>query len=123
MQNYPSGGYKANYIERKIIGRGNFGSATLVSPKSDPESFFVAKKILMGSLKQKEQDGALLEARLLKELNHTNIVDYLDSFVEDGTFIIVMEYCEGNFINFKNFYSRKSILTNDRGRSSTSHQG
>jgi serine/threonine protein kinase len=102
MEKINSNGYKQGYIERKIIGRGNFGSATLVSPKDDPQSFFVAKKILMGSLKEKEQNSALLEAKLLKELNHTNIVNYLDSFVEDGTFIIIMEYCEGavNFCGF-----------------------
>lgn len=62
MEKNAQGGYKQNYIERKIIGRGNFGSATLISPKKDPQSFFVAKKILMGSLKEKEQNSALLEA-------------------------------------------------------------
>ena len=95
MDKSGSGSYKDKYIERKIIGRGNFGSATLISPKSDPASFLIAKKILLGSLKKKEQESALLEAKLLKELNHTNIVEYVDSFIEDGCFIIVMEYCEG----------------------------
>lgn len=95
MNKIEQGGYKEKYIERKIIGRGNFGSATLVSPKETPDKFFVAKKIILGGLKEKEQTSALLEAKLLKELTHTNIVDYIDSFIEDGFFIIVMEYCEG----------------------------
>lgn len=34
------------------------------------------------------------EAELLKQLKHPHIVEYIDSFIEDGFFIIVMEYCE-----------------------------
>lgn len=102
MKKFENKGYKQKYIERKIIGRGNFGSATLVSPKDKPESFLVAKKIILGGLKEKEQTSALLEAKLLKDLAHTNIVDYIDSYIEDGFFIIVMEYCEGK-IQFRDF--------------------
>ena len=33
--------------------------------------------------------------KLLKELKHPHIVNYVDSFIEDGELIIIMEYCEG----------------------------
>ena len=56
---------------------------------------YVAKKILMGSLPTKEQDGAMLEVNLLKNLVHPNIVSYKTSFVSHGLLIIIMEYCEG----------------------------
>lgn len=107
MNMYENKSYKKKYTEKKVIGRGNFGSATLVSPIDDPTKFLIAKKIHLGGLKEKEQTSALLEAKLLKDLTHTNIVDYIDSFIEDGFFIIVMEYCEGKlellFIREENF--------------------
>lgn len=34
------------------------------------------------------------KAELLKHLKHPHIVEYVDSYIEDGFFIIVMEYCE-----------------------------
>lgn len=98
MDKLPQGGYKNFYNEMKIIGRGNFGSATLVSPIAEPDKFFIAKKIFLGNLAEKEQMASLLEAKLLKDLKHPNIVEYIDSYIEDGQFIIIMEYCEGKTI-------------------------
>ena len=43
---------------------------------------------------EKEQEGAYLEADLLKKLSHPNIVCYKHSFIEKGVLIIIMEYCE-----------------------------
>lgn len=70
------------------------GAAYLVKNKKDGREY-IAKKILMGSLENKEQEGALLEVNLLKNLNHPNIVAYKTSFMTMGLLIIVMEYCEG----------------------------
>lgn len=71
------------------------GSATLVQPRSNPSLHYVAKKILLDKLQEKERIGALQEADLLKSLRHPNIVSYIDSYIEDGVLIIIMEYCEG----------------------------
>lgn len=66
------GEYLIKYQELEIIGRGNFGnfvslklksitgSATLVKNKLD-NNIYVAKKVLLGSLNQKEVEGAHLE--------------------------------------------------------------
>ena len=32
----------------------------------------------------------------MKNLRHPHIVEYIESFVEDGVLIIIMEYCEGD---------------------------
>jgi len=48
----------------RCIGRGNFGAAFLVRLKSAPaeaEAYFVAKKVILGQLTEKEQEGAHLE--------------------------------------------------------------
>lgn len=36
----------------------------------------------------------IVKASLLKELNHKNIVSYVESFKEDDLLIIIMEYCQ-----------------------------
>jgi NIMA (never in mitosis gene a)-related kinase len=95
----------AEYEEIQCIGRGNFGmniytnqaligAAYLVKNKVENKEY-IAKKILLGSLEMKEQEGALMEVQLLKNLNHPNIVSYKTSFISHGLLIIVMEYCEG----------------------------
>jgi len=84
--------YQTKYTELEIIGRGNFGSATLV--RSEDNNIYVAKKVLLGGLSEKEQAGAKLEVNLLRELKHPHVVEYKDSYIEDNVLIIIMEYCE-----------------------------
>jgi NIMA (never in mitosis gene a)-related kinase len=101
--------YTSKYKEMEIIGRGNFGSATLVRSLTT-DQLYVAKKVLLGNLSQKEADGAHLELRLLKQLNHPNIVSYHEDFIEDGTMIIVMEYCEEGDLAY---FIKNRATTND----------
>lgn len=82
------------YIEKKIVGRGNFGYVYLVEELKTGK-LWVGKKIPLSALKEDEQRGALQEANLLKTLAHPHIVQYKDSFIEDNTLVIIMEYCEG----------------------------
>lgn len=81
------------YKEVKCIGRGNFGAAFLVANKQTGVKY-VAKKIMLGQLPEKEQENALLEVNLLRYLDHPNIVEYIGSYVEGQMLIIVMEYCD-----------------------------
>ena len=91
--------YEDEFDELKCIGRGNFGAAFLVKLKNAPqdsedEVYFIAKKVILGQLNAKEQEGAKLEAELLKKLDHPNIVSYKHSFIEKGILIIIMEFCD-----------------------------
>ena len=65
--------YEQEFEEIKCIGRGNFGAAFLVRlrnpPTQDGEQFFIAKKILLGQLSPKEQEGALLEVKFNQIIN------------------------------------------------------
>jgi NIMA (never in mitosis gene a)-related kinase len=61
---------------------------------------YVAKKILLGGLSDREQQGAYQEAQLLKSLKHVNIVAYKESFIENEQLIIVMELCEVGDLSF-----------------------
>ena len=75
------------------------GAAYLVRNRAENKQY-IAKKILLGALEQKEQDGALMEVNLLKNLNHPNIVSYKTSYICQGLLMIVMEYCEVGDLSF-----------------------
>ena len=57
--------YAEEFEEMRCIGRGNFGAAFLVRLKNknegDEDLYFIAKKIILNQLTQKEQEGAHLE--------------------------------------------------------------
>ena len=58
---------------------------------------YVAKKVILDGLQPKEQANCMMEAQLLKNLEHPNIVGYKDSFLDTRSkiLVIIMEYCEG----------------------------
>ena len=56
--------YDEEFEEMRCIGRGNFGAAFLVKFRNSPEgqeNYFIAKKIILGQLSEKEQEGSHLE--------------------------------------------------------------
>ena len=87
--------YSKIYTELKFIGRGNFGTAHLVRNNED-HNLYIAKKIALFNLHQKEIDQSIMEATLLKNLNSPHIVKYKNSYYDKSMLIIVMEYCESN---------------------------
>ncbi|CAD8090683.1 unnamed protein product [Paramecium sonneborni] len=91
--------YLDKYVEYETIGRGSYGSAHLVRSKSD-QQVYVAKKIQLFNLKSKEQDDSKREVMLLQKLKHPHIVQYIESFNENDTLIIIMEYCEEGDLSF-----------------------
>ena len=78
MKNLSSGRYYQRYVEKKIIGKGSFGSATLVECLED-NKIYVAKKILLGKLKEKEQEQSLLEVKLFFYFFYHHLVSYHSS--------------------------------------------
>ncbi|KFV54523.1 Serine/threonine-protein kinase Nek11, partial [Gavia stellata] len=89
-------------IQRKL-GNGSFGSVYLVSDRKakQGEELKVLKEISVGDLKPNETVEANLEAQLLSKLDHPAIVKFYASFVEQDSFCIITEYCEGGDLDFK----------------------
>jgi serine/threonine protein kinase len=56
---------------------------------------FVAKKMVLEGLSDKELDGCKNETNLLRNLSHPNIVGYIENYLTKDYLIIIMEYCEG----------------------------
>jgi serine/threonine protein kinase len=64
----------------------------------ETSELYVSKRIPLLSLGEQEKRGALQEANLLRNLKHPHIVQYVDSFIEDSSLVIIMEYCSGELI-------------------------
>ena len=98
------------YTVGKVLGRGGFGITYkgahkgLKRPVAIKELFpeFATRSGLRVTLSptrqqgfRREQDSVVQEARVIANLNSSNIVDVHDFFHENGTVYIVMEYLEG----------------------------
>lgn len=81
------------YTEVRSIGRGSFGEASLV--KDGSGKLCVMKTIDITKLDKEQQGDAANEVKVLSSLKHPYIVRYHESFVENGTLAIVMDYAEG----------------------------
>lgn len=81
------------YKEIKLLGKGSFGRAVLAQEKSTGDKY-VMKVIQMSTMKPKEREDALMEAKILSKLQHPYIVGYKDSFVDSKYLYIIMEYAD-----------------------------
>ena len=84
-----------NYKKIKYLGKGSYGAAILVESKINSKLKFVIKEIVIGHMKTHEQNEAKKEADVLHKMNHSNIVMYIESFVENSKLFIVMELADG----------------------------
>ena len=86
-----------DYVILKELGKGSFGTCYLVRSLVSNE-VAVVKAVPFSQMGPKTQERALREVRIMKALNHPNIVKYFHSFLEDGTLYILMEFvAKGDF--------------------------
>lgn len=84
--------YRDLYIEKRVIGRGNFGTAVLVVRRGNGKEY-VAKKTNISVMSSRDQQLAKQEAEVLSRIRHPYIVGFEESFVHNGLLVIIMEYC------------------------------
>lgn len=63
------------------LGEGAFAQVFRVRRRADGK-IYAMKQIRFGRLKQKDQQNALNEIRILASFNHPNIIAYKDSFID-----------------------------------------
>lgn len=80
------------FVRGKVLGKGSFGSAILVTNKVDGKNY-VIKEVDMSRMPKAERDAAEQEAKLLMALNHPNIVRCLECFTHMNKLCIVMDWC------------------------------
>ena len=49
----------------------------------------------MEQMTKEERQAALNEVKVLAMLDHPNIIEYIENFLEDKALMIVMEYAQG----------------------------
>ncbi|XP_045647710.1 serine/threonine-protein kinase Nek11 isoform X7 [Ursus americanus] len=100
---YPKTLIARRYVLQEKLGSGSFGTVYLVSDKKakQGEELKVLKEISIGDLNPNETVQANLEAQLLSKLDHPAIVKFHASFVEQDSFCIITEYCEGRDLDCK----------------------
>lgn len=85
----------SDYEPLEVIGRGSYGIVRKVRYKDG--SYHVRKEIEYNSMNTQERNQLISELRILRELNHPNIVKYHshDHLSEKKVIHIYMEYCDG----------------------------
>ncbi|KAM5234746.1 serine/threonine-protein kinase Nek1 isoform 3-T3 [Hipposideros larvatus] len=96
------------YVRLQKIGEGSFGKAILVKSTEDGKQY-VIKEINISRMSSKERKESRREVAVLANMKHPNIVQYKESFEENGALYIVMDYCEGGDL-FKRINAQKGTL-------------
>ncbi|KAM9496392.1 serine/threonine-protein kinase Nek1 isoform 3-T4 [Clarias gariepinus] len=96
------------YVKVKKIGEGSFGKAILFKSREDGRQY-VIKEIGISRMSNKERQESRKEVAVLANMSHPNIVQYKESFEENGCLYIVMDYCEGGDL-FKKINNQKGLL-------------
>ena len=91
-----------NFIIGKKLGKGSFGSVSLVTRKEDGK-IYAMKSVNISKLSKKEIEAALNEIRILAMLSHPNIIGYKDAFYDEKskTLNVIMEYADDGDISHK----------------------
>ena len=82
------------YEKLSVVGRGAFGTVHLSRRIKDKKDV-VIKQIPVEQLSKLDRKATLNEVRVLAMLQHPNIIEYYESFVQDRAMMIVMEYAAG----------------------------
>ncbi|KAK3522626.1 hypothetical protein QTP86_028197 [Hemibagrus guttatus] len=100
------------YEKVKKIGEGSFGKAILVKSREDGHQY-VIKEIGISRMSNKERQESRKEVAVLANMSHPNIVQYKESFEENGCLYIVMDYCEGGDL-FKKINNQKGLFPEEQ---------
>lgn len=77
------------------MGKGSYGAAILVHLRSNKNETFVIKEIVIGHMKEEERVSTMNEVEVLRQMHHSNIAMYVESFIEGSRLYIVMEHADG----------------------------
>lgn len=85
----------ADYSVQRELGRGGCGAVYLATPKSGGDPVAVKLMLSRAQADARSIDHFKREMKVIAGLKHPNIVRFLDSGSDQGTFFFVMEYCDG----------------------------
>jgi len=85
----------ADYTVQRELGRGGCGAVYLATPKSGGDQVAVKLMLSRAQAEPRAIEQFKRETSVIAGLKHPNIVRFLDSGSDQGTFFFVMEYCDG----------------------------
>lgn len=80
------------YRRVKIVGRGSFGCCWLAENSAGEQC--ILKQIDVSKMPAKQKEEAANEVKVLSKLRHPFIINYRESYVEDGLLCIITDYAE-----------------------------
>ena len=84
------------YELEEELGAGAGGTVYLATERSSGQR--VAIKVI-NFQKQRRKEMILMELKVMKELNHPNLVNYIECYLLGGNLWVVMEYLAGGGLN------------------------
>lgn len=86
-------GVSRGYKPIRCLGRGSFGTATLVQSREG--GLCVMKAIYLGDSTPQQREETVAEASVLASLKHPYVVRYFDGFIDDDSLAIITEFADG----------------------------
>jgi protein-serine/threonine kinase len=83
------------YTKIKNVGQGASGSVYLAKSKNDNSTVAIKDMIIS---RQPRLDMIINEINVMKEVQHPNIVNFLDCYLVKDSLWVLMEYMEGGML-------------------------
>jgi hypothetical protein len=92
---HPAPSLLDDYTITRELGRGGCGAVYLATPKAGGDPVAVKLMLSRAQAEPRAIEQFKREMQVIAGLQHPNIVRFLDSGSDQGTFFFVMEYCDG----------------------------
>eukprot|EP00095_Tigriopus_kingsejongensis_P009765 snap_masked-scaffold422_size175911-processed-gene-0.19 protein:Tk09765 transcript:snap_masked-scaffold422_size175911-processed-gene-0.19-mRNA-1 annotation:"hypothetical protein BRAFLDRAFT_205444" len=100
-----------NYQRIRVVGRGAFGTVYLCRRISDGKEVII-KEIPVEGMTKNDRLATMNEVRILALLDHPNVIEYYENFIQDQAMMIVMDFAAGGTLHdlIQNHASQEQYL-------------
>ncbi|KAE9339431.1 hypothetical protein PR003_g11011 [Phytophthora rubi] len=91
---FADGGQLDDYEVLKPIGKGKFSVVYKAKRRRDGQAVALKKIAIFDLMNLKAREKTLKEVRLVQSVSHSNIIQYLDAFVQNNELYIAFEWAE-----------------------------